>query len=132
MTIKHRYGSGVGLISDRAAGAAARNDLTHDFTPAYTVFVCASRQTLHQSSFGRYWPLAGIAKCTANVCAPAARRRSDRVIAADVGYWHRTCPLLGVLRTLGAGLVNYASKIGHFSNCLLPRKWRWEAHGKQL
>src|SRR5262245_17139958 len=29
----------------------------------------------------------------------SARRRSDRVIAADVGYWHRTCPLLGVKRT---------------------------------
>src|SRR5262245_5936347 len=58
MTIKHRYGSGVGLISDRAAGAAARNGLAHDFTPACTVFVGGSRKTLHQSIIGRHWPKA--------------------------------------------------------------------------
>ena len=32
---------------------------------------------------------------------------------------------------LGSSSVNYANKIGHFLTCLLPRKWRWEAHGKQ-
>src|SRR5215468_2187857 len=41
MTIKHRYGSGVGFIPDRAAGAAARNSLAHDFTPACTVSFAA-------------------------------------------------------------------------------------------
>jgi hypothetical protein len=41
------------------------------------------------------------------------------------------CPLSGVLRLLGSSSVNYANKIGHFLTCLLPRKWRWEAHGKQ-
>jgi len=39
--------------------------------------------------------------------------------------------LSGVLRVLGSSSVNYANKIGHLLDCLLPRKWRWEAHGKQ-
>ena len=40
--------------------------------------------------------------------------------------------LLGVLRTLGSSSANYAHKIGHFLDYLLPRKRRWEAHGKQI
>ena len=41
------------------------------------------------------------------------------------------CPLSGVLRALGSSSVSYANKIGYFLDYLLPRKRRWEAHGKQ-
>jgi hypothetical protein len=30
----------------------------------------------------------------------------------------------------GASSASHANKIRHFLDCLLPRKWRWEAHGK--
>jgi hypothetical protein len=73
MTIKHRYGSGVGVISDRAAGAAARNGLAHDFTPACTVFVGGSRKTLHQSIIGRYWPKADMPSAAENVLSGVKR-----------------------------------------------------------
>ena len=36
-----------------------------------------------------------------------------------------------MLGILGSRSVNYVNKIGHFLDCLLPRKWRWELHGKQ-
>src|SRR5262249_15921865 len=62
---------------------------------------------------------------------PGASTRVDQCpLLAHSGhlYLHRKCALSGVLRTLGASLVNYANKIGHFLNCLLARKWRAGKH----
>src|SRR5262249_43262714 len=68
MTIKHRYGSGVGLISDRAAGAAARNSLAHDFTPACTVsFAALAKRYISRLSVA-IGPKRTLPSCTAHVC----------------------------------------------------------------